>query len=162
MKRLLPFLALLCAIAVCDSYAAAKRGGFALSFHLQGIEQDGEKFVFKDEINGKTVYLSRIPTLTTDDIESFHPFDARNGTKGAVIQLNRRGTQHLESISATASGRYLRAIITRKSKPTPIDYVVIDRTVTDGRLVVWKGLNDDDIKSMDKYFKRLDPRTASR
>jgi len=153
MARKIPLalgLILLCSLTI----SGARKPQLNVSFHLQGEEYEGGKFVQPMRLGSppQTYYFRKAPSLTQRHIVGYYPFQSNDGSSwGSAFKLNDNGTSTLSTISAAGRGRKLLTVINGE----PVDFVVLDRTITDGYIVVWGGLTEKDLALFDKQFKRI-------
>ncbi len=155
-------LAAACAFALFP--AALPAGGkkdepaMTVSFHLQTTPDPSEQRTFTQSTAGEMIVYRRAPEIATPDIEAFAPFPADDGqTYGVVFQLDKVAARRLASISAANQGKLLLAVVNGQVR----DAVLIDRSVNDGLLVVWKWITLPEIRLADAMLPRIgeDPET---
>ena len=152
MKIVLALAALLSLSAIPAS-AGGKSPGPYIGIHVQGEEYEGAKFVKPNTINGETKYFRILPDVTTRHFSSFQAFVAEDGASyGAALRLNDEGVRAVSVMCSSSQGRLARTIVNGKL----LDIIHIDRVPADGVIVVWGGLNEEDLKLMSKKLRRLD------
>ncbi len=114
-----------------------------ISFHEQGKAQEGPKMVFPVPVKGRKIYFRKSPAVSSKDVVAFRPFATETG-HGVTLQLNRVAARRLHAITAQNQSHYMLAIANGR----PVDAVIIDAPVTDGMLVIWKGLQLAEIQRM--------------
>ena len=92
--------------------------------------------------------MEKIPSISERDIASFYPYQAPDGSYGVVFQLDRHGELNLETLSASKRGTLLVAIVNGKV----VNYLTIDKTITDGIIYLPSGLALEDIKALGASF----------
>lgn len=135
----------------------AKAGGKAdpkatLTFHLETDDNDNPKMIFPEHVGSKIRVFRRMSEVSEKDIESFSPFPSTDGaTYGLMLKLKGAGARRLAAITATNPERWLLARVNGRA----VDAVLIDRQISDGMLIVWKGVSSTEIKQFDKIAPRI-------
>jgi hypothetical protein len=97
----------------------------------------------------RKIILARSPEFTQNNIAAYHAFPADNGNgNGVALKLDFKGTQALELVTRMRQGEILRTLLNGRG----VDYVVIDRPITDGIFTVWEGVTDEVIAEMGKKY----------
>ena len=97
----------------------------------------------------RKVILKRAPEFTHNNIAAFHSFPADNGNaNGVALKLDFKGTQALEMVTRLQQGQILRSLV----NGTPVDYVLIDRPISDGIFTIWEGVPEEVIQEMAKKY----------
>ena len=136
---------------------AVQAGGKAgddcsLTFHLEGDANDNPKMIFAENVSGKVRVFRRMSEISEKDIESFAPFPAADGVSaGLMIRLKGAGARRLAAVTSTNPDRWMIARINGRS----IDAVLIDQQISDGKLVIWKGVSQREIQQLDKIAPRI-------
>lgn len=120
-----------------------------ITFHIEGTGSDHPKMVFRVPESNRV--FQRLASISTEDVGSFQAFPSDDGNYGAVFHLRKRGANRLGALSTAAKGRYLLAAANGR----PVNVVLIDKPVTDGRLVVWHGLARSDVLRLDLALPRV-------
>jgi hypothetical protein len=125
----------------------------AVSFHIQTDANENPKMLLPpQEINGKALHFRRMPEVYTKDLTTYSPFPAEGGGDyGAVFRLKGNAAGRLAAITNANQGRWLAAMVNGRI----VDAVLIDKQIEDGVLVIWRGLNLDDIAAIDKTLTRI-------
>jgi len=124
----------------------------AISFHLEGSASEAPKFARKIKTLAGDGYYRHVPEVSTKDIVAFSPFPADdNKTYGLVFKLNTQGTRRLQATTTLHRDKLLLALVNGKAH----GIVRIDKPVTDGMLVIWKGVRLDDLRLYDKILPRI-------
>jgi len=152
----LPRLFAIAVLSLCPgltAQAGGKKGeNSGISFHIQGDPSDNPKMVFQQNTGGRQVVYRRVPDFTTKDIAAFNPFPSQDGQGyGAVLQLKPAAKNRLAAITNANVNRWMLAIVNGRN----IDAVLIDKEVTDGYLVIWKGIGAAEIDAFDKEVPRI-------
>lgn len=101
--------------------------------------------------NGK--YYNRMPILSLKHCDKFRSFINPDGSYGIVIYLKEEYRNRLYSTTIEHQGRNLLPIVNGLAfEPT-----YIDRGITDGKLVIWNGLNGYDLKRLADNLTPVEP-----
>lgn len=152
MNRLLAIL-LLFPLLSSSAFANGKKSeGGSISFHVEGHAAEGPKFVRKVKTLAGEHYFKKVPEASNPDIAAFSPFPADdNTTYGVMFQLNKRASQRLNASTNLNQGKLLLAIVNGQA----VGVVRIDKPVTDGKLVIWSGITQAEIKLYDQFAPRI-------
>jgi hypothetical protein len=123
----------------------------------QGNEMDSPKSIFRRVIAGRSYVFRIIPEITTKSIIAMHPFRAEDGTNGVTVKLDFKGTNNLELVTRMKQGEILMTMV----NGAVVDYLEIDRVVSDGIFTIWRGLPDELIAAMEKDYPRINEVTSS-
>ncbi len=150
-KRSLPIiLALVSLLAV----AGGRKPKAVVSFHLEETETQAGKFVIPIKLGNppRTYYFRKVPEITHRKIDGYYKFPAENGAGwGVAFHLNRQGRNTLETITNASRGKRLLTAVAQR----PVNFVLIDKAIDHGYIVVWSGLTNDDIEKIDKVINRI-------
>jgi hypothetical protein len=152
--RFLTLVLVFTAALFCPASAGGKADRkAAVSFHIQTDENENPKMLLPpQEMNGRTLYFRRMPEVYTKDLTTFSPFPAEGGGDyGAVFRLKGSAVGRLAAITSANQGRWLAAMVNGRI----VDGVLINKQIDDGVLVVWKGLNIDDIAAIEQTLTRF-------
>lgn len=123
----------------------------SVMFHLETDATDNPKMIFPQLANGQTRHFRRLPEISLKDIALFNPFPSTVGDDyGLVFRLKPNAANRLAAITAANQGRWLIAQLNGRV----VDGVTIDQQITDGVVVIWKGVTLADIELLDKELKR--------
>ena len=113
---------------------------------------DNPKMIFPQMTNGQQRFFRRMPEISIKDIVSFNPFpsDAGGDDYGIVFTLKPSAARRFSAVTNANQGRWLIAQLNGRV----VDGVLIDKTVNDGNLVIWKGVTLADIATLDKSLPR--------
>lgn len=90
--------------------------------------------------NGKP--YTRQPILNHEHLQSFHSFmNMKDGSYGVVFTLKREMRNRLYTITQEKRGMQILPVVNGLA----FQPVLIDKPVTDGKLVIWGGLNGYDL-----------------
>lgn len=127
---------------------------FTLSVHSESSEMESPRSIMPDLIGNppRKVILARSPEFSHSNIAAYHSFPADNGNgNGVALKLDFKGTQALELVTRMRQGEILRSIVNGRG----VDYVVIDRPITDGIFTIWEGIADEVIAEMAKKYPTI-------
>ena len=102
-------------------------------------------------LSGKRVAIERVPRLSENDVAAFYPYPAKDGSFGALFQLDEHGRIALDALSIEKRGQLLFVLVNAR----PVAELQIDQRVTDGRIYVASGLIKADIESLKKCWRLL-------
>lgn len=154
---------LLLAAAGLLSLGSGKRGeSILVSFHLETNREEWPKFAQAVKMGdpAQQYYFKISPIITDADILWFYPYISEDGvTYGAAFKLKEAATERLANITSDPvyRGRLLGAHVQPlTAKGTPLlSYLQIDRRITDGVLVIWKGLTDAHLRAFTQRFSHV-------
>ena len=154
MKSLVSALSMMLVIALSPTLLASgkKEMKTTLSFHLETEATDNPKMIFPQLANGETRYFRRMPEVTTKDVVSFSPFPSEIGDGyGIVFKLKPSAVNRLAAVTNANQGKWLIAQVNGRV----VDGVLIDKQISDGFIVIWKGVTLDDVTLFDKDLPRI-------
>lgn len=123
----------------------------SITFHLETDDSGNPKMIFPQIVGTQTRYFQRTPDVTIKDMASYTPFPADNGEGiGIVIRLKPKAVNRVAAITNMNQRRWLISIVNGRV----VDGVMIDKQIDDGVLVIWKGLNVEDLAAIDKVLPR--------
>jgi len=94
--------------------------------------------------------MRKMPSFSLIDVETYQPFVAKKGGFGAIFKLERTAMNRLFHHTAENQGSYMISILNGTvGKP-----LKIDKPIKDGRLVIWDGLTQRDVHSLDYMVRR--------
>lgn len=154
MKSLISALSMMLVIALSPTVLASgkKEMKTTLSFHLETEATDNPKMIFPQLANGETRYFRRMPEITTKDVVSFSPFPSEVGDGyGIVFKLKPNAVNRLAAVTNANQGKWLIAQVNGRV----VDGVLIDKQISDGFIVIWKGVTLEDVTLFDKDLPRI-------
>ena len=152
MIRLALALALGVLLAPAALAGGSKPPPMQVTFHLEGSQQEGPKFVFAQSTAGKTVYYRKSAELTIKDVVAFRSFPAENDAGyGVVLELNKQAANRLRSVCAANQGKYLLAVVNGQVR----DAVMIDKPAQDPYIVIWQRITSEEIHVADMVMPRI-------
>ncbi len=143
-------LALPALLASCDILRENK---MLITAHVQTDEMEHKSELMPVTISGQQIIFKKIPEFSQRSISGFEPFPAENetGFYGVVLQLDTKGRTALELASRQSHGMSMLTIV----NGLPVDLIELDKPVTDGRFIIWRGLSRQTIDEMDKFYPRI-------
>ena len=128
-----------------------KENKAAVSFHMETEASDNPKMIFGQLANGQTRYFRRLPEITIKDMVSFSPFPSLVGEDyGLMFKLKANATNRLAAITNANQGRWMIAQLNGRV----VDGVMIDKQISDGFIVIWKGVTLADLAVLDEELPR--------
>lgn len=145
--------ALLALTALQPLHANGKKGEpSGISFHLEGEMTDNPKMIIVLPTNGKDTAYRRLPEVVTKDIAAFAPFPSRDGEGfGVLLKLKPAVQNRWAAVTAANPNRWLMAMVNGRA----VDAVMIDKQITDGQMVIWKGIGEGEIAAFDEMVPRI-------
>jgi len=101
--------------------------------------------------SGKRVAIERAPRLSERDVVAFYPYSTKDGSNGALFQLDEHGRVTLDALSVEQRGRLLFVLVNGR----PIAQLEVDQRVSDGRIYIASGLTKADIDSFKKCWRLI-------
>ena len=127
----------------------AKKPVIDLRIHGEGIAAEAPTFAFPATLlNGREVYLSRMPLITQREVRSIYPFPAADGSEGVYLKLDNHGTGLLRQHTMERRGRTLVVLLNGRQ----VTNLLVDRPVTDGIVSIPRGLSPEDIALLRTAF----------
>lgn len=153
MNRLLQSLVFLVPLVLsgCAALNLQEKPKFTLSFHTQGSDMDSPRSIFRESIPGKQypVIFKLVPEFTQNNIAAYHSFPAPSGNaNGVMLRLDFRGANALDLVTRTRTGEIMLTMVNGH----PVDYLTIDRPVSDGVVTIWEGISDEVVAEMAKKY----------
>lgn len=135
-----------------------------VSFHIEADREEATmdtqgKFVIPLTLGNPptTYYFHKIPELTNKQIEGFYAFPSRTGEGyGTAFKLNNQGRDRLQTVTTQNSGKRLLTTVSTR----PVNFVVIDRAISHGYIVVWSGLTEADLAIFRESMTEIVPKTG--
>src|SRR5438105_313142 len=134
----------------------AKQRHCTLRVHAQAHPRDTEVFAasVRAQVSGKEVAIEKMPWISERDVMAFSAYPARDGTYGALIQLDEHGSVVLDTLSIERRGRFLFVFINGRF----ITELQIDKRVSDGKIYIPSGLTTADIDLMKRDWRLIGER----
>jgi hypothetical protein len=145
----------LCVFVFCLAFAlidaAAKQRHCTFRVHAQANPRDTDTFSISTRAtsSGKDVAIQKLPWITEHDVMAFSPYPARDGTFGALFQLDDHGRVVLDTLSVERRGGFLFVLIKRRK----ITEQQIHKRESDGKIYVPSGLTAADVELMKKQWR---------
>ena len=145
----------LCVFVFCLAFALtdapAKQRHCTFRVHAQANPRDTDVFSMpaRATSSGKDVAIQKLAWITEHDVMGFSPYQAQNGTFGALFQLDDHGRVVLDTLSVERRGGFLFIFINGRM----ITELQIDKRVSDGKIYVPSGLTAADVELMKKQWR---------
>ena len=145
----------LCVFVFCLTFAlidaAAKERHCTFRVHAQANPRDTDVFSIpaRATSSGKDVAIEKLSWITENDVMAFSPYPAKDGTFGALFQLDDHGRVVLDTLSVERRGGFLFVLINGRL----ITELQIDKRVSDGKIYVPSGLTAADVELMKKQWR---------
>lgn len=153
--RVLSFVACCGLLASCDSF---KENKVFITCHVQSDDIVHPSEIMKLPIGGQQMTFKKVPEFSQRTVAAFEPFPADEGQgNGVVLQLDAKGTNYLEAASRINQGKIILTMV----NAIPVDMVELDKPIVDGKFTIWRGLSDETIKEMDKFYPRINRMKSS-
>ena len=152
--RILGVLAL--CLTVASTLAIAKQRHCTFRVHAQANAQDTDVFSMSVRVrsSGKDVAIQKLPWITERDVVAFAPYQAQDGTYGALFELDEHGHVVLDTLSVERRGGFLFVFINGRL----VTDLQIDKRVSDGKIYIPSGLTAADIDVMKKDWRLIGQR----
>jgi len=152
--RILGLVALCLAVGLTGGIAKQRHCTFRV--HAQANPQDTDVFSMsaRARSSGKDIAIQKLPWITERDVVAFAPYQAQNGTYGALFQLDDHGRVVLDTLSVEHRGGFLFVFINGRM----VTDLQIDKRVSDGKIYVPSGLTAADIELMKKDWRLIGQR----
>jgi hypothetical protein len=102
-------------------------------------------------LSGKRVAIERIPRISEQDVIAIYPYAAKDGTYGALFQLDEHGRIALDALSIEKRGQLLFVLVNGRA----VAELQVDQRVSDGRVYIASGLTKADIDSLKKCWRLI-------
>ena len=137
----------------------AKKPVLDLRIHGEGIAAEAPTFAFPATLlNGREVYLSRMPLITQREVNSVYPFPAKDGSEGVYLKLDNHGSSLLQQFSMERSGRILIVMLNGRQ----VSNLLVDRPVNDGVVCIPRGLSPEETALLSTVFPVMGDTGAKR
>uniref|UniRef100_UPI003784B398 hypothetical protein n=1 Tax=Prosthecobacter sp. TaxID=1965333 RepID=UPI003784B398 len=144
----------------CEVLQLFRDNKVLITSHVQSNEVEHPSEIMRLPIGGQEMTFKKVPEFSQRSIAAFQPFPADDGQgNGLLLQLDAKGKNYLEAASRLHQGMVMLTMI----NAVPVDMVQLDQPIIDGRFTIWRGVSDETIKEMDKFYPRLNRlKSASR
>jgi hypothetical protein len=142
-----PSVLALC-LTVALTLAIAKQRHCTFRVHAQANPHDTDVFSMSmgARSSGKDVTIQKLPWITEHDVVAFLPYQAQDGTYGALFLLDEHGRVVLDTLSVEHRGGFLFVLINGRL----ITELQIDKRVSDGKIYIPSGVTAAEIEVMKK------------
>ena len=143
-----------CVFVLCLGFALidapAKQRQCTFRVHAQANPRDTDVFSIpaRATSSGKDIAIEKLAWISEHDVVAFSPYPARDGTFGALFQLDEHGRTVLDTLSIEHRGSFLFVFINGRM----ITELQIDKRVSDGKIYVPSGLTAADLELMKKQW----------
>lgn len=133
--------------------AMAKQRHCTLRLHTEANARDTGSFAtqVQSRYTGRTVTIEKTPAISERDVVAFHPYLARDGSFGALFELDDHGRLALDTLSIERRGTMLFVFVNGRA----ISELQIDRRITDGKIYLASGLSAADVEMMKKDWRPI-------
>ncbi|MEO5916987.1 MAG: hypothetical protein ABIS50_22350 [Luteolibacter sp.] len=139
------------ALAPAGFAGGKKEHKASITFHMETAATDNPKMTFTQMANGKMRTFLRSPEISINDVASFVPFPSDVGDGyGLVLTLKGGAVTRLAAITNNNAGSWMIVQVNGRV----VDGVMIDKEVSDGRMVIWKGVTLADVTLLDSELPR--------
>jgi len=140
-------------LSVALTLAIAKQRHCTFRVHAQANPHDTDVFSTSTRArsSGKDVTIQKLPWITEHDVVAFAPYQAQDGTYGALFLLDEHGRVVLDTLSVERRGGFLFVLINGRL----ITELQIDKRVSDGKIYIPSGLTVADIEVMKKDWRLI-------
>lgn len=123
--------------------SACQQKPYPIFFLSEARSTEGSTSKFLLMYNGRP--YTRMPIVTHKNFKSYHSFmNMQDGSYGIVLTLKDELVNRLYSVSLEKEGMLILPVVNGLA----FQPVRIDRPITDGKLVIWGGLNGYDLKEI--------------
>lgn len=150
----------LCVFVFCVAFAltdaAAKQRQCTFRVHAQANPHDTDVFSIpaRATSSGKDIAIEKLAWISENDVVAFSPYQAPDGTFGALFQLDDHGRTVLDTLSVERRSGFLFVFINGRM----ITELQIDKRVSDGKIYIPSGLTARDVELMKKQWRPLGQR----
>ena len=145
-----------CVLLASTGAAKGRSRHCMLRVHAQANPRDTEVFAtsVRAQVSGKEVAIEKMPWISEQDVIAFSPYPARDGTYGALLQLDEHGRVVLDTLSVERRGSFLFVFVNGR----PITELEVDKRISDGKIFIHSGLTAADIESMKRDWRLIPQR----
>ena len=150
----------LCVFVFCLAFAligaTAKQRHCTFRIHAQANPHDTDVFSIPAPAasSGKDIAIEKLAWISEHDVIAFSPYQAPDGTFGALFQLDDHGRTVLDTLSVEHRGGFLFVFINGRM----VTELQIDKRVSDGKIYIPSGLTPADVELMKKQWRLLGQR----
>ncbi len=149
--RRFPVLLLVAALGLGSVAGAKKKPAVTVRFYAEVNEDNGDVFgTTVPLLDGSgSIRVSKVATISEQDITSFSPFQNTDGSIGVYLNLDDHGKFLLETLSMEQRGKVVIALVNGRH----VTDLLIDKRISDGIAVIPSGLTPEDLDAMRKTLK---------
>lgn len=146
------FFRLLTVTAALACVAGAKRPVLDIRIHAEGLASEAPTFAIPAKLlDGRPVYLQRLPLITQSEIDAIYPFAAADGTQGVYLKLSMHGARLLQQFTMSQHGKLLIVMLNGRM----VSNLLVDRPIDDGIVCIPRSLTQEDITLLSSAFPVL-------
>lgn len=144
------WITLACALTTgCETFREKK---VFITCHVQSNQVEHPSEIMRIPIGGQQMTFKKVPEFSQRSIAAFESFPAENGQgNGVLLKLDAKGKNYLEVASRLNQGMIMLTMV----NGMPVDMVRLDQPISDGLFTIWRGLSDESIADMDKFYPRI-------
>lgn len=141
-------------LACTTAFAGSSKPKVTVRFHTETNARDGSTFAMpiKLQYQQRDTFLKRVPDFSERNIRSIFPFRNADNTWGCAFKLDEQGRIRLETMSSEAQGSALVVFIGTKAGQHQVIDMRIDRPVTDGIIMVPRGMTELEVTVLKEQF----------
>ncbi len=140
----------LCTIAGAILLASCQQKQYKAYFLTESSNPEGGA-AFNVRYNGRM--YNRMPIMSLKHFDKFKSFLADDGSYGIVLYTPKEYRLRLFTETQQNIGKYILPVIDSLA----FDPMEIDQGITDGKLIIWGGLNGYDLKRISETLTPVDP-----
>lgn len=148
MKKMLKYVLLLPALA---ALIGCQQHPYPIFFLAEADGTTGNTTKSILMYNGKP--YTRMPMVTHENLQSFKSFLCPDGSYGTTFTVKPELRNRLYAATINREGTLILPVVNSLA----FEPVLVDRPITDGKLVVWGGLNGYDLKQIARDIKPENP-----
>ncbi|MBR5878054.1 MAG: hypothetical protein IKY91_00790 [Akkermansia sp.] len=143
-------LFLFCGLAAASLLCGCQQKQYRAYFLTESANPQGGA-AFNVRYNGRM--YNNMPIMSLKHFEKFKSFMADDGSYGVVLYTPKEYRMRLYSETQQNIGKYLLPVVDGLAFP-PME---IDCGISDGKLIIWSGLNGYDLRRMSEELEPIDP-----
>ena len=149
--RILGVLALCLTVGLNQGIAKQRHCTFRVYAQANPRDTDVFSMPAHARFSGKDISIQKLPWITERDVVAFAPYQAHDGTYGALFQLDEHGRVVLDTLSVERRGGFLFVVVNGRM----VTELQIDKRVSDGKIYIPSGLTAADIEVMKKDWRLI-------
>lgn len=147
------------AVAALACAAGAKKPALDVRVHAEGTEAEAPSFAIPATLlDGRPVFLQRMPLVTTAEIESIYPFGAADGSRGVYLKMGAHGSRLLQQHTMSQQGKLLVVMLNGRM----VSNLLVDRPIDDGIVCIPRGLTEEDVALLSSAFPVLGQKSTKK